>query len=145
MKKLVKVTAMMAALAMVLMMAGCGKKTYTSVEDWYTNDTVAKTFVSAMVESQSNEDADVSIDVEDNCMYFDFACKEKLFGIDPETDKIIEQAMYESLGAESESYEELIGEIAELTGIDASEISIGYRYFNPGESVSSLTYVYPEN
>lgn len=39
MKKFTKVFAMMMALVMMVLAVGCGEKKYTTVEDWYKDNT----------------------------------------------------------------------------------------------------------
>lgn len=130
MKKFTKVFAMMMALVMMVLAVGCGQKKYTTVEDWYKDNT--KEF--AEIEKQLNEgqtDGKMSIYCEENVIVYKLEMNENIFDGDAETNELIKTTFDSMFEAQKDTYTSLIDSVAEECKIDASKISVRIDVFDP--------------
>ncbi len=129
MKKFTKVFAMMMALVMMVLAVGCGAKKYTTVEDWYKDNT--KEF--AEIEKQLNEgqtDGKMSIYCEENVIVYKLEMNENIFDGDAETNELIKTTFDSMFEAQKDTYTSLIDSVAEECKIDASKISVRIDVFD---------------
>lgn len=133
MKKSSKVTVVLFTLALLFMMAGCGKKTYASVEEWYNADPKTAAIVNASLGS-SMDGATVSMVIKENNITCKIEMDEAMFGQDPEVDAVYKEALDEAFSQDEDSVKSYIDEMAAETGVDASKITVTYAVHNPGES-----------
>lgn len=129
MKKFTKVFAMMMALVMMVLAVGCGEKKYTTVEDWYKDNT--KEF--AEIEKQLNEgqtDGKMSIYCEGNVIVYKLEMNENLFDGDAETNELIKTTFDSMFEAQKDTYTSLIDSVSEECKIDASKISVRIDVFD---------------
>lgn len=138
MKRNTKVTVLLFTLALLFVMAGCGKKTYATVEEWYDdNPAVSATLTRAI---NSNGDSEnISIAIEDNNIIYRTVMDEAIFGLTKETDVMYTQVFDNILSKGEASLKSNIDEIAQSTGVDASKITIIYEVYNPGASTPGYT------
>lgn len=132
MKKNTRTTAVLFTLALLFVMAGCGKKTYASLEEWYNDNPVTAAIVNSAI-SSSTDSGNVSMDIKGNTITYHIEMDEAIFGLDPEMDAIYKSTLDQAFSQDEESIKDFIDETADAAGVDASLITVTYAAYNPGE------------
>ena len=140
MKKYTKIFALVLALAMMLI-TGCGKKTYATAGEWYDNNPMAATAINMAVEA-SDDGTQMSFDIVDNTIIYSMTMDEAIFGESEEMDTLYQTLFDESFDAESTTYTDIITEVSGLCGIASSELSVRIEIFNPGASEPGYTKIF---
>lgn len=133
MKKNTKVAVVLFTFALLFVMAGCGKKTYASVEEWYNADPKTSAMVNSAIGS-SMDGATVSMEIKENSITCRIEMDEAMFGLDPEVDALYKSTLDDAFSQDEDSVKAYIDEMASATGVDASKITVTYAVYNPGES-----------
>ena len=127
-----------------LFTAGCGKKTYSTLEEFLQDNPAAQSTLDAMSTSDSNGTA--KLEVTGNTIVVKTYSNETLFGKDAQLDIQMKAYMdqYFSGADIKKQTDSSISQFAQASGIDASLISVRYEMYNPGASTPSYTYTYPQ-
>ncbi len=133
MKSNLKVTVALFTLALMFVMSGCGKKTYATVEEWYTADPKTAAIVNSSLGS-SMDGGSVSMEIKENTITCRIEMDEAMFGLDADMDAIYKETLDAAFSQDEESIKSYIDEMASETGVDASKITVTYAVYNPGES-----------
>lgn len=133
MKKFTRVLAMVMALVMMMLAAGCGEKKYTTVEDWYNDNTDEFAEIEEQLNSSSS-DGKLSLYCEGNIIVYKLEMNEALFNGDADTNALIVSTFDSMFEAQKDTYTSLIDSVAEECKIDASKISVRIDVFDPGAS-----------
>lgn len=131
MKKFTRVLAMVMALVMMMLAAGCGEKKYTTVEDWYNDNTDEFAEIEEQLNSSSS-DGKLSLYCEGNVIVYKLEMNEALFNGDADTNALIVSTFDSMFEAQKDTYTSLIDSVAEECKIDASKISVRIDVFDPG-------------
>lgn len=137
MKKHLRIFALVLALSMVLM-TGCGKKTYATAEEWYTSNPAAAAFMTAMVEAE-DESGSMTFAINGNTVVYGLTMDEAVFGVDAETDAALKEYFDAAFDQETATYQQIITELSNTCGVAASELSVRIEIFNPGETTPGYT------
>lgn len=137
MKKHTRILALVLALAMMLM-TGCGKKTYATAEEWYDANPLAASAINMAMNAEDGGDQ-MSFDVEGNTVIYGLTMEEAIFGESEELDATYTAYFDEAFEADSATYTEIITELSDLCGIASSELSVRIEIYNPGESEPGYT------
>lgn len=132
MKRNTRTIAALFTLALLFVMAGCSKKTYASLEEWYNDNPVTAAIVNSAI-SSSTDSGNVSMDIKGNTITYHIEMDEAIFGLDPEMDAIYKSTLDQAFSQDEESIKDFIDETADAAGIDASLIIVTYAAYNPGE------------
>lgn len=138
MKSNTKVSLALLTLVMLFVMAGCGKKTYASVEEWYTADPSTAAIVNSSLGS-SMDGGTVSMEIKENTITCRIEMDEAMFGLDADMDAIYKEALDDAFSQDEESIKSYIDEMAAETGVDAGKITVTYAVYNPGEDAPSYS------
>lgn len=138
MKRNAKVTVILFTLALLFVMAGCGKKTYATVEEWYDDNPAAAAAITRAINASGSGEG-MSIAIEKNNIIYRIVMEEETFGLSPEKDSLYAQLYDSMLSADEASIKKNIDAIAQDTGVDAGEITIIYEVYNPGASTPGYT------
>ncbi len=138
MKKIQKLTVLILALAMALSMAGCSSKTYSSLEEWYADNSMFDSTIQSMMNSEM-EGGSVEFAVEDNSIVYRYKFDEQTFGLNSDVDTAIKQTLDSNLETQRSTFTQLIDEFAKSSKIDVSAISVKLEYYNPGATTPSFT------
>lgn len=133
MKKYAKISAIIMMFAVILIMTGCGKKTYSSLEDWYNSNPAMAKVLDTMV-NKDMEGGKMSIDIKENVIIYRLDMDEAIFGISEDMDNAYKQALDGELEKEHATYVGVIDDVAKASGISASKITLRYEIYNPGAS-----------
>lgn len=144
MKKYTRIFALVFTLSVMLLTACGGKKTYSTVEEWYDDNPALRTFINAGIENAEESGDDLAMVIEDNTLIYSVVLEEKMFGESDEMDKLYKQFFDESFEAEKDEYVSIIPDLADLSGIPESSISVKIEIYNPGESTPSYTKTFDE-
>jgi len=139
MKKHVRIFALVLTLSMMLLTACGGKKTYSTVEEWYDDNPALRTFINAGIDNAEEDGDDLAMIVEDNTLIYSVKLEEKMFGESEEMDATYKAFFDESFEAEKEEYVSIIPDLADMSGVPESSISIRIEIYNPGETTPSYT------
>lgn len=139
MKKLNKLTATILACAMMLMMAACGSKSYSSLEEWYLDNPAYEKTMQTMLNSQKTEGLSMEFDIKDNNLVYRYIYDNQVFGQSEEIDAAAKEMLDSALEQQKSNFTQGIDEIAKASKIDASTISVVLEYYNPGESTPSYS------
>ncbi|MBR1854727.1 MAG: hypothetical protein IJ794_16540 [Lachnospiraceae bacterium] len=126
-----------------MIFAGCGKKSYATLEDFLNDNPAAKSSLNA---SMSSSDGTATVDVSGNTLIMKAYYNEKVWGVDPSVDAQLKTQMdaYFAGASVQKQLEQSINQVAEGSGIDASKLSARYEFYNPGDTTPSYTYTYPQ-
>ncbi|MDE6015460.1 MAG: hypothetical protein K2H41_07180 [Acetatifactor sp.] len=138
MKRNAKVTVLLFTLALLFVMAGCGKKTYATVGEWYDDNPAAAAAITRAINASGNGES-MTIAIEENNIIYRIVMDEETFGSSEEMDAFYAQVFDEMLSADEASIKKNIDAIAQDTGVDASKITIIYEVYNPGASTPGYT------
>ncbi len=133
MKKFTRVLAMVMALVMMMLAAGCGEKKYTTVEDWYKDNVDEFTEIEEELNS-STQDGKLSLYVEGNVIVYKLEMNEALFTEDEETNALIVSTFDSMFEQQKDTYTSLIDSVAEECKIDASKISVRIDVYDPNKT-----------
>lgn len=139
MKKFNKLTAIILACAMMLMMAACGSKTYSSLEEWYSDNPAYEKTMQTMLSSQKADGLSMEFDIQDNSLVYRYIYDQAVFGQSEEIDAAAKELLDSALEQQKSNFTQGIDEIAKASKIDASTISVVLEYYNPGESAPSYS------
>lgn len=142
MKKQHKRVVVLLICAMMLTLAACGRKTYTSLEEWYADNPSEKMEKQSF--SEESNTASVGISIEGNTIVYKMNLGTKITGRDELTDSIMLLTFDSALAGDKSGNDQLIKQISDKSGIDASLISIRYELYNPGEKKPCYNKTYPE-
>lgn len=134
MKQLNKSTAIILVCVMMLMMAACGSKSYSTVEEWYADNPAAQKSMKAMVEDESTKELTIEFDVKENQLIYRYIYGEKIFGQSEEIDVAAKKMLDSGIEQTRSTHIQAIDQIARSSKIDAGKISIVMEWYNPGAS-----------
>ncbi len=137
MKKLTKIFALVLALAMMLM-TGCGQKTYATAEEWYTANPLAASFMEAAIAAEVGGDQ-MTFAITGNTVIYGMEMEEEIFGQSEELDATYKEYFDTAFEGESATYTQIITELSELCGVPASDLSVRIEIFNPDASEPGYT------
>lgn len=139
MKQLNKLTAIILICAIMLMMAACSSKSYSSVEEWYADNPVSQKAMEAMLKNQNTDGLTIEFEIKENVLIYRYIYDKKIFGQSEEIDKAAKEMLDSSVNQSISGFTQGIDEIAQSTQIDASKISIVLEWYNPGASKPSYS------
>lgn len=138
MKKHVKIFALVLALSLMLL-TGCSfNKTYSTVEEWYNDNPVFSTIINTAISANADGE-EISMLIVDNTIVYSLVLEEKVFGENAELDALYKQEFDKALEEDKDTYIDLIPDIADLSGVPESSISVRIELFNPNEVTPSYT------
>lgn len=140
MKKLYKSVVIILACAMVLMMAACGRKSYSSLEEWYSDNPTYEKTLQTMLSLQKMESLSMKFSIEENNLVYRYTYNYQVFGLDSLTDAYIRKTIYDGIEAQNSSFTQTIDNIAKESGIDADSLAVQLEYYNPGETTPGYTH-----
>ncbi len=138
MKKHLCVFASLLALSMIFM-TGCGKKSYSTVEEWYDDNPTLHASINAEIENADENGETSAMIIEGNTLIYSIKLEEKAFGESEEYDAICKAYFDETFEADKEEYVSIIPDLADLSGVPESSISVRIEIYNPDESTPSYT------
>ena len=138
MKKHLRVFTSLLALSM-LFMTGCGQKNYRTIEEWYNDNPSLRSSINTELENADEDGETSAMIIEDNTLVYSIQLEEKVFGESEEDDAICKAFFDETFEAEKETYVSIIPDLADLSGVPESSISVRIEIYNPGESSPSYT------
>lgn len=138
MKKYAKISAIIMVFAVMFVLAGCGKKTYATVEDWYAANPAMAGFLDVMM-NQDMEGGKISVDIKENVIIYRLDMDEAIFGISQEMDTAYKNALDGELEKEHDTYVGVIDDVAKTSGVSASKITLRYEIYNPGATTPGYT------
>ena len=137
MKKHTRILALILALSMLLM-SGCGKKTYNTVQEWYDDNPLSASFLNAAATSQDDSDQ-MTFNIEGNVIVYGMEMDEAIFGESEELDAKYKEYFDNAFEGQREAYLDVIEELSGLTGIPANQMSLRIDIFNPGADTPGYT------
>lgn len=124
-----------------MFVAGCGKKSYASVEE-YLNANPA--ILTAMNTSMSSSDATGKAEVSGNTIIMKLYYKQTVWGLDSSIDSQLKNMMDQYFSQSESDLAESLADVSKESGVDVSQISYRFEYYNPDASTPSYTYTYPK-
>lgn len=130
-------------MVMSMIFAGCGKKSYETLEEFLNDNPTVKSDLNA---SMSSSDGTATLEISGNTLIMKAYYNEKVWGVDSTMDAQLRLQMDDYFAGASvqKQLEQSINQVAEGSGIDASKLSARYEFYNPGASTPSYTYTYPK-
>lgn len=117
---------------MMLMMAACSSKSYSTVEEWYADNPAAQESMKSMMEDESTKELTIEFDVKENQLIYRYIYGEKIFGRSEEIDAAAKKMLDSGIEQTRSTHIQAIDQIARSSKIDASKISIVMEWYNPG-------------
>lgn len=140
MKQLNKSVAIILICAMMLMLAACEQtKTYATVEEWYAdNPPLPEDFTHAVIKEEGLS-ATMDIFFEGNVMICKGTMSKTIFGEDEKMDEIYFKVLDNVIYKSQTKISDIISTLSVRSGIDASQISVRYEFYNPGATTPSYS------
>lgn len=142
MKKQARFVTLFLICAVMLTMAACGHKSYASLEEWYADNPSEK--LEKMTFSEGSSKASIGFSVEKNVLVYKMNYGTQIFGNDDMINKIFTATFDKAFLEDKERNNQIIKQLADKSGIDASLISLRFEIYNPGETKPRYQRTYPE-
>jgi hypothetical protein len=140
MKKHPRILICTLALIMFLF-AGCGSlapKSYQTLEEWYDANPFMKSMFELSV-SAGSEDSDITFHVEDNTIIYRLVLDEVQFGESEEDDQLYTNIYDQIYENDRSTFTDLIADMADLSGIAESSVSLRIEVYNPDSTTPDYT------
>lgn len=143
-RNLKKISLLVTLMMLALFVAGCGRKTYASLEEYVQSNPIPETFTN-MSSSSDGVGIDVKVEFSGNTAIAKCTYSETFFGVSAAQDAQLQAALDQAFSTESQKgqLDKSIQDFAQASGIDASLITIRYEFYNPNASTPSYSISYP--
>lgn len=111
---------------------------YATVEEWYISNPSFETIVNMGLSAEDTNN-ELNFTIVENSIVYSVILEEKMFGEDNELNQAYTEFFDASFESEKEQYVSIIPELAELSGVPESSISVRIEIYNPDESTPSYT------
>lgn len=130
---------------MMLMITACEqKKSYATLEEWYADNPLPESEIHSTFYAGSLS-GKMDIIIEENELIYKCTMSKKIFGEDEKMDELYTKVIENTFSQQKDEFNKIINDISVISGIDASQISLRYEYYNPGDPVPFYSQSFGKN